>query len=52
MCCEPVGSDLPVAGECPDCGEPVDEDGYTKEACAYSPTCCNTCKWSPCDGSC
>lgn len=52
MCCEPQGSTLPESGECPDCGEPVDKDGDTKEACVYSPILCKTCGWCPCDQSC
>ena len=52
MCCEPCGSDLPEAGDCPDCGGPVDIDGDTKQACAYSPVDCETCGSAPCDDSC
>ena len=29
MCCDNAGSDKPAAGECPKCGEEVDEDGLT-----------------------
>ena len=52
MCCEPHGSGLPEAGECPECGNPIDEDGDTLERCGYSPEECEECGWAPCDGSC
>jgi hypothetical protein len=41
------------AGKCPECEGPVDADGDSLlESCSYSPTACDACKWSPCDGSC
>jgi len=54
MCCEPIMRDGPFVpvGECPDCGELIDEDGDAEEMCNYSPTLCETCQYSPCDGSC
>ena len=52
MCCEPIGSGLPVDGECPDCGEPIDMYGVSTEICAYSPEVCETCCYAPCDDSC
>jgi len=39
-------------GECPECGEPVDEDGDAVSGCSYSPITCDTCGARPCDGSC
>jgi len=42
----------PAVGECPDCGEPVDEDGDAVTGCNYSPEDCSTCGSRPCDGSC
>lgn len=52
MCCDPIGSELPEAGVCQYCHEPVDEDGDTLEKCAYSPEICNMCGHAPCDQSC
>lgn len=52
FCCEPCGSGLPHDHDCPECGEPVDEDGDTLDACYYSPKLCYTCGCAPCDGSC
>lgn len=53
MCCDgwsiPQG---PIKLECPDCGEPVDEDGDALEGCNYSPVQCKTCGAAPCDQSC
>lgn len=42
----------PAVGECPDCGEPADEDGYAVEGCLHSPIQCNTCGAAPCDQYC
>jgi|SaaInl4_200m_RNA_FD_contig_51_1080556_length_775_multi_6_in_0_out_0_2 hypothetical protein len=39
-------------GECPDCGEEVDEDGDALTGCNYSSVICETCGAAPCDGSC
>lgn len=52
MCSDNCGSDLPEAGECPECGEPVDKEGYTLQRCAYSTVACQTCENAPCDGAC
>lgn len=52
MCADPGGSDLEAVSECPECGMPVDIDGDSTEVCNYSPVECETCGWSPCDGSC
>ena len=58
MCCEPKHSqkdyDLDRVGECPECGAAVDKDGDCVETddCQYSPTICDLCGYSPCDGSC
>jgi hypothetical protein len=53
MCCAAMGweeGDV-VNGECPECGaDTVDGDAY--EQCSYSPTLCELCNDSPCDGSC
>lgn len=38
-------------GVCPDCGTET-EDGVAINSCCYSPVECETCGWSPCDGSC
>ena len=53
MCCDPYDNEEPTVGVCPDCGMSVDMDGdSTEECCRYSATVCETCGWSPCDGSC
>ena len=53
MCCDNSGcSEAEVVGECPDCGEPVDKDGWTHNHCNYSPVDCQTCQHAYCDGSC
>ncbi len=52
MCCDPCGSEKPMVDVCPDCGMPVDEEGYTGDACVYSPKICRTCGWAPCDQYC
>lgn len=51
MCCDSWDIGPPV-GECPDCGEPVNEDGEAVTGCAYSPVVCDTCGSAPCDLSC
>lgn len=51
-CCCPCGSEDPIVATCPDCGGGIDEDGYTDNACEYSPVECKTCGYAPCDGSC
>ena len=52
MCCENTSYQKEdINGECPDCGEPT-VDGNAYDCCAYSPTMCKTCGWSPCDESC
>lgn len=52
MCCEPNGSDLPVVGECKECGRDVDRDGNSTDICGYSPEDCEVCGSAPCDESC
>jgi len=57
MCCEGWRNpDEDINDECPDCGGPVviDADGdiEAQEGCSWSPVECDTCGWSPCDGSC
>lgn len=52
MCAEPQGSGLIPVGECPNCGNPVDEYGVSTEICAYSKEECEECGYAPCDGSC
>lgn len=37
---------------CPECGEPVDDEGLAVYGCRYSPEACSTCHDTPCDGSC
>lgn len=44
--------DLPVIGECPNCGADVDENGEATEQCEYSPCLCEKCGHRPCDESC
>lgn len=40
-------------GACDECGGDIDDEGdSTEEGCCWSPVECNTCKWTPCDGSC
>lgn len=51
-CCYPLGSEDEMTGECQDCGNPVDEDGWSGGICEYSPCECETCGWSPCDEPC
>ena len=52
MCCENSGyTNEEINGVCSDCGEPtIDGDAYNN--CAYSPTECETCGYSPCNDSC
>ncbi len=53
MCCDNSGCGLEAATEeCPDCGNPVDPEGWTYDCCNYSPEGCSTCGYRPCDGSC
>lgn len=54
MCCEPIGgSPADTVGACKDCGMSVDKEGdTTEEGCFYSPVCCDTCGYKPCDQSC
>lgn len=55
--CEPGCSDgwssekSEVNGECPKCGKET-VNGIAASGCNYSPIICDTCGWSPCDGSC
>lgn len=51
MCCDAF-TNGPKAGECPECGADVDEDGDAVSGCNYSPVACKTCGDAPCDGSC
>lgn len=51
MCCDRWGT-YEKAGECPDCGMDVDEDGDAIYGCNYSPVLCETCGDAPCDDSC
>lgn len=44
-------TDEEVDGACPECGMTTVE-GRASEGCCYSPVVCETCGWSPCDGSC
>ena len=52
MCCESSGySEREIDGKCPECDEPTcDGDAY--EQCEYSTVDCDTCGYTPCDGSC
>ena len=52
MCCAVTEySQSEINGTCKDCGaDTVDGDAY--ECCEYSPLICETCNYSPCDGSC
>lgn len=53
MCYDPIINYEDPVGECPECGGPIDAYGDTTEVCCiYSPKICNTCGYSPCDGSC
>ncbi len=52
MCCEPIGSDLPVVGECPSCGSEIDKNGDAINICAHSSQDCEKCGSAPCDDSC
>lgn len=54
MCCCGY-EDKPEKGdevtECEECGTEL-INGDPSTGCAYSPVCCDTCGWHPCDGSC
>ena len=40
-------------GVCAECEGDIGEDGESvEEGCGWSPVVCDTCKWTPCDGSC
>jgi len=54
MCCADSNERLEDrVGNCKSCGEDVDVDGvFCGEACNYSPSVCDDCGYSPCDGSC
>jgi hypothetical protein len=51
MCCDAWNNGQPI-GECPACGEPIDEDGDAVTGCNYSPVECKVCGSAPCDDSC
>lgn len=54
MCCSPrfeYYETTDINGVCPTCGEET-VDGIAFNSCNYSPVECETCEWSPCDGSC
>ena len=51
MCCDDWDYG-PAVSNCPDCGEPVNEDGEAVTGCKWSPTDCETCGSRPCDGLC
>jgi hypothetical protein len=52
MCCTPTYfTKEQIDGECSECGCAT-VDGQAYESCEYSPTICETCGSSPCDGSC
>ena len=40
-----------INGKCDKCGQPT-VDGKAFDSCEYSPTVCEKCGWSPCDGIC
>ena len=50
MCCD--GWEYTPVAQCPECGAPVDEDGYAASGCNYSPVTCEACGDAPCDDSC
>lgn len=52
MCCDGWYNTCSEELECPDCGEPVDQDGDALSGCNYSPTDCQTCGARPCNQSC
>ena len=52
MCCDGWDNSEDIAGECPDCGGPVDDEGDAVVGCHWSPVVCDTCGDRPCDGSC
>jgi hypothetical protein len=51
-CCDNCNEGSIPVDVCPECGNPVDEDGDSTMICSYSPVECETCGWAPCDGSC
>jgi len=51
MCCDAWDNGQSI-GECPACGEPIDEDGDAVTGCNYSPVDCKVCGSAPCDDSC
>lgn len=51
MCADGYDDTDKADGICPDCGGPT-VDGDAAERCNWSPVVCNTCNWTPCDGSC
>ena len=50
-CCGSFELEEKPDGECPECGMDTFE-GQSTEGCSYSPTECEKCGYSPCDGSC
>lgn len=42
----------PTVGTCPNCGGPIDQEGYSTDVCGSSPEDCAHCHSQPCDGSC
>lgn len=54
MCCSPrfEAYERIKVGECPTCGEDVNEYGEAIDSCTYSTSECDRCDSSPCDGSC
>ena len=54
MCCSCKSEEMSVEdidGFCEECGQDTVE-GDSFYGCHYSPTECDKCNWSPCDGSC
>ena len=53
MCCAAIEWDSHEEpdGICPDC-EAETYQGEAYDRCHYSSVVCDTCGWSPCDGSC
>ncbi|NCQ52060.1 hypothetical protein GW796_09235 [archaeon] len=51
-CCDPWDDRNNAIGLCPDCGEPVDNEGNAVVGCHYSPEVCSTCGSCPCDMYC
>lgn len=51
-CCDSWSSrESEVNGICSECNMPT-VDGVAAYGCNYSPKVCNTCGYTPCDGSC